>query len=223
MINLLAAANRARESDDTLIAGCLKGQRAAWDALVGRYGRLVYSIPKRYGLSDADAEDVFQDVFLIAHRKLGTLRDLSRLSSWIISVAHRESCRVARRSGRYVSMEHDLTQDAKPPPQEAAAWESQDCLRRALRQLGGRSEQLLVALFSAPGRPNYEQIAQRLGMKTASIGPTRARCFTKPRGGASAPTTVTCGVWCVRSWRVPWTLIGGPASGSGSSAGASEA
>jgi RNA polymerase sigma factor (sigma-70 family) len=185
MITLLAAANLkngpapACENDEAMIAGCVEGQRAAWDALVGRYGRLVYSIPKRYGLSDADADDVFQDVFLIVYRKLGTLCDLSRLSSWLISVAHRESCRVARRSGRYVSMEHDLTQDAEPPRQEAAAWESQDCLRRALRQLGGPSEQLLVALFSAPGRPNYEQIAQRLGMKTSSIGPTRARCFKK--------------------------------------------
>ena len=179
MINVPPAANRARESDDTLIAGCLKGQRAAWDALVGRYGRLVYSIPKRYGLSDADAEDVFQDVFLIVHQKLGTLRDLSRLSSWLISVAHRESCRVARRSGRYVSLEHDLTGDAGPPPDQAAAWEGQDCVRRALGQLGGSCEQLLVALFSAPGRPNYEQIGQQLGMKAGSIGPTRARCFRK--------------------------------------------
>lgn len=175
----LPAVTRARETDETLIAGCLKGRPAAWDALVGRYGRLVYSIPKRYGLSDADAEDVFQDVFLIVHRKLGTLRELSRLSSWLISVAHRESCRVARQSGRYVSRDHDFTQDAGPPPDQSAAWESQECIRRALDQLGGSCEQLLVALFSAPGRPDYTQIAQQFGMNTGSIGPTRARCFRK--------------------------------------------
>lgn len=185
MISLLATAARKRgssrvhESDGALVAACIEGRRTAWDILVERYGRLVYSIPKRYGLSDADADDVFQNVFLIVHQKLGTLRDVSRLSSWLISVAHRESCRVARRQGRYVPLEQDLSKDAENAPQQAADWERQHCIRDAMRQLGGPCEQLLVALFSAPGRPNYEQIAQQLGMKIGSIGPTRARCFKK--------------------------------------------
>ncbi len=185
MITLLATTARKRgssgvhESDGALVAACIEGRRAAWDVLVERYGRLVYSIPKRYGLSDADADDVFQDVFLIVHQKLDTLRDVSRLSSWLISVSHRESCRVARRQGRYVPLEQDLAKDAEDAPQQAADWERQHCVRRAMRQLGGPCEQLLIALFSGSGRPDYEQIARQLGMKIGSIGPTRARCFKK--------------------------------------------
>ena len=50
-------------SDADLIKACLDGRQAAWDEVVDRYGRLVYSIPRRYGFSDADADDIFQTVY----------------------------------------------------------------------------------------------------------------------------------------------------------------
>jgi DNA-directed RNA polymerase specialized sigma24 family protein len=34
-------------------------------------------------------------------------------------------------------------------------------------------------MFLVPETPSYETIAERLGMKVGSIGPTRARCFEK--------------------------------------------
>ncbi|MCH8314606.1 MAG: sigma-70 family RNA polymerase sigma factor, partial [Planctomycetes bacterium] len=62
---------------------------------------------------------------------------------------------------------------------QAAQWERQQIVREALDRLGGRCQQLLTALFLAPGTLNYEAIADQLGMKVGSIGPTRARCFEK--------------------------------------------
>ena len=65
--------------DPELIRTCLRGDEAAWSKLVDRYRHLVYSVAKRYGLCDADADDVSQNVFVALFRKLGTIRNPSLL------------------------------------------------------------------------------------------------------------------------------------------------
>lgn len=167
------------ERDASIIEACLRGEQAAWDELVGRYSRLVYSIPRRYGLCDADADDVLQSVFLILFRRLGAIRDAARLPAWLIRTAHRESCRIGMRSERYVHLNDDRPDPDEPAQESSARFEREHLVRQALRQLGGRGEQLLLALFSWPGRPDYDAIGRRLGMKAGSIGPTRARSFRK--------------------------------------------
>ena len=166
-------------TDAELIHACLGGDQTAWGELVDRYGRLVYSIPRRYGLSEADADDVFQEVFIILYRKLSTLRDPDRLSSWLISTAHRECYRVGRQSGRHAGLDRELADLEGPSEERVEAWERQQLVRQALRQLGGRCEELLLALFAGSDPPRYEEIAEKLGMKVGSIGPTRVRCFKK--------------------------------------------
>jgi RNA polymerase sigma factor (sigma-70 family) len=165
------------------LAACRRGDRGAWDAMVDQYGRLVYSIPRRYGLSEADADDVFQGVFLQLFRRLDAIRDPDRLSSWLITTAHRECWRVGKRSANVsahgVDLEERIPDLAAPAAEDAEAWEQQHLVREALEQLGGRCQALLSALFTSGTTPNYEAIAQQLGMRVGSIGPTRARCFRK--------------------------------------------
>lgn len=166
-------------SDSELIQACLGGNQDAWNELVDRYGRLVYSITRRCGLSEADSDDVFQEVFMILYRKLHALRDPSRVSAWLIRITHRECHRVGKRYGRHASLE-EIPADAGAPANEyAASQEQQHLVRQALRQLGGRSERLLTALFSGCGQPGYKAVAVQLDMTAGSIGPTRARCFKK--------------------------------------------
>ena len=45
-------------TDAELIAQCRAGRQAAWSTLVRRFQRLVYTVPRRAGLSDAQAADV---------------------------------------------------------------------------------------------------------------------------------------------------------------------
>ncbi|MHC4413814.1 MAG: RNA polymerase sigma factor [Planctomycetota bacterium] len=169
----------ATRSDATLVQSCLAGSEAAWDELVERYGRLVYSIARRYGFSEADADDLFQNVFAILHRKLDSVRDYDRLSAWLIRTTHRECFRIGRRSGRHAELDQSIVDPGAPAGEQAVAWERQHLVRQALARLGGQCEQLLTALFLASGQPSYQAIAERLGMKVGSIGPTRARCFEK--------------------------------------------
>ncbi|SRR5579871_781859 len=46
--------------------------QAAWAAFVARYGPKIYGWCRQWGLQEADAEDVTQNVLLILARKLGT-------------------------------------------------------------------------------------------------------------------------------------------------------
>jgi RNA polymerase sigma factor (sigma-70 family) len=167
-------------SDPKLIQSALRGEQRAWNEIVDRYARLVYSIPRRYGLPEADAEDVFQQVFIILFRRLETLQDTTKLSSWLITTTHRECWRVGKRSPETAQLIDERVADVSmPDPGEAQRWEHQHLVRQALGRLGGRCEALLRMLFMSASEPSYETIAEELDMKVGSIGPTRARCFKK--------------------------------------------
>ncbi len=181
---LIPVATRSTQSasalgDAALVAACLDGSQAAWDEMVERFGRLVFSIPRRYGFSETDAEDVHQSVFTLLYQKLDTVRDAERLAPWLIRTTHRVCYRAGKRSRRHAQLDRVLQIAAEPAEDDAAEWELRHQVRQALDRLGGRCRDLLTALFLAPGTPSYHRIAEDLGMKVGSIGPTRARCFEK--------------------------------------------
>ncbi len=168
------------QDDAKLIQACLADDQQAWNTLIERYGRLVYSIPARLGLAPADADDVFQVVWGIVLRRLETLRDESRLSAWLIRTTYRESWRRAKQARRGPSLDDvpgDPPSNEEPMEEEVLRWERQQIVRRGLSELDERCRDLLTALFLDQESPSYEEIAERLGMKVGSIGPTRARCF----------------------------------------------
>ncbi len=165
-------------SNEVLIQSCLEGDESAWKELVERYGRLVYSIPRRYGLSAADADDVFQNVFTIVLRSLGSLRNQTCLSAWLITITHRETRRYAKSSPAQAELDETLPDGSNPASEQVQRWELQQSVREALEELNPCCRELLGALLRDDA-PSYEQLAQGLGMAVGSIGPTRARCFKK--------------------------------------------
>lgn len=169
----------ADRTDPELIEACLAGRPRAWDELVERYSRLVYSVPRRMGMNDADAADVYQNVFLILYRKLDTLRDDTLLARWLLTTAQREAWRLGRRQRNRPEHGVEELEYEAPDDDQLDRLEQQHIVRSALDRLGGPCEKLLTALFLNPGNPSYDAIAESLGMKVGSIGPTRARCFRK--------------------------------------------
>src|SRR6266513_2141295 len=77
-------------SDAYLVAGCLNGNEQAWDALIKKYKRLVYSIPIKYGASSADAADILQSVYMELFCELSKLRRTESLKSWLMVVTARK-------------------------------------------------------------------------------------------------------------------------------------
>ena len=167
-------------NDPTLIQACLDGKQGAWDTLVERYQRLVYSVALKSRLSQSDADDVFQTVFISLYRNLAQLKDQDRLSAWLITTTHRESWRVSKRRGKTSSIDDaNALEPVSVDPDELVATERQQIVRESLTELGGPCERLLKALFLGADEPAYDEIAKQLGIPVGSIGPTRARCLKK--------------------------------------------
>ncbi len=87
-------ADHGELSDRQLIAAILHGeqQQVAWDILLTRYSHLVYTVPRRYGLQESDAADVYQAVCEALWKDLGALRDVERLTPWLLRVAGCRGC-----------------------------------------------------------------------------------------------------------------------------------
>ncbi len=168
-----------KRSDAELIHACLAGDEIAWKDLIDRYGRLVYSVPRRYGLPAADSDDIFQNVFALVFRRLASLRDQERLAPWLITIAYRETQRVLKRNPPSAELDETTPDGMDPPIELLQAWERQHSVHQALEQLGSPCRELLTALFLDSSQSSYEQVAARLGIPLGSIGPMRSRCFRK--------------------------------------------
>ena len=168
-----------RATDHILVQNCLAGDQAAWKELVDRYGRLVYSIPRKYGLSAADADDVVQNVYSIAWQRLSSLRNEKTLAAWLITVTCRESWRLGKAREVTEELLDSFSDNGMPPHEQMLLWEKQHLVRQALEQLEEPCRSLLTALFLDPTEPSYQEVATQLGIPLGSIGPTRARCFKK--------------------------------------------
>lgn len=176
------------QSDAELITACRRGEEVAWDLLVARYQRLVYAIPRRYGLTPTEVEDVFQAVWMRLLQHLHRLEEPDRVSAWLVTTARRECW--ARRRGAGYERSYSVPGDELPegigmdefgPEEEVIRHEQQRDLRRALDALDERCRQLLYLLYYDPDQPPYEQIAAELELAIGSIGPIRARCLKKLR------------------------------------------
>ena len=80
-----AGANRAE--DMALVERCRKGDLAAFEAIYRAHSGRLYSVACRMLGNPADAEDLLQEIFLAAHRKLDSFRGESALGTWLYRLA----------------------------------------------------------------------------------------------------------------------------------------
>ena len=87
-------------SDRELVDAVLAGDKARFAELVRRYEPVVQAAGVAVVRDAHLAQDVTQEAFLTAYRKLGSLRDRSRFGPWILKIARREAYRSGRRQNR---------------------------------------------------------------------------------------------------------------------------
>lgn len=165
-------------SDNELVAACLVGEAAAWEALILRYQRLIFHIPLRMGFGQADAEDIFQNVSLKLCLHLSELRDTERLAGWIAQVARQEGLRLLRRKPTTGLEDAEALADERLPEEGLLAAEQTHLVRQALEHLPEKCQKLLGLLYSEETTP-YAEVSQQLGIPVGSIGPQRARCLER--------------------------------------------
>jgi RNA polymerase sigma factor (sigma-70 family) len=177
-------------SNVKLIQACRQGDPLAWETLVERYQRLVYSIPQRAGLDQAQSVEVFQQVFEKLVKNLDQIEQPDRLGAWLATTARRETWRLSRREALirqliggddYEDEINQLPCNAPLPDEILLRLEEQHTVRTALAALDERCRCLLTLLFYSVDPPSYPEIAKALDMAEGSVGPTRARCLQKLR------------------------------------------
>lgn len=174
--------------------------RTAWDELVERYARLVWSVARSFHLDDAATADVTQAVWLrlIEHRD--RIREPERLASWLATTTRHEAIAVQRsqhRASPTDRFEDRADRMIVDVDDTVVTGLEESKLRRDLRvafvQLSESCQQLL-RLVTAEPKIDYATISELIGRPIGSIGPTRARCLERLRsllGEAQAPAAPT--------------------------------
>ena len=128
--------------DEALAARAAAGDRAAFDALVARYGARVHGLALRTLGRPADAEDLAQEVFLKAYRHLHRYDPERPFAPWLYRLAANLALSRARSLLARRRRERSLAALGEGPiaPLEAA----EQALRR--RELGARPDAATLAL-----------------------------------------------------------------------------
>jgi RNA polymerase sigma factor (sigma-70 family) len=169
--------------DEKLVQDCLNGDEKAWNRLIDKYKRLIYSVPVKYGLSPDDAADVFQNVCVDLFTNLAKLRKIESIRSWLITVATHKCFHHKRHQRQDVeldAMEQEMAEELAPAaPQVMQEVQEEQAVRDAIQRLSPRCADLVRMLFFEQPPLPYTEVAQKLGLATGSIGFIRGRCLTR--------------------------------------------
>lgn len=80
-------AGATRQGDAALVERCRQGDLGAFEEIYAAHAGRLYSLVCRMLGNPADAEDLLQDIFLSAHRKLDSFRGDSALGTWLYRLA----------------------------------------------------------------------------------------------------------------------------------------
>lgn len=172
-------------TDQALLQACLQGNPQAWEQLLRKYERLVFSVARNCGLTPEDAADITQITFTYLLQSLDNVRE-DHLGGWLVTVARRHSWRVCKQQQRNSEEEIDSEAIHELFPHYTTTnpierWELVEWIQQSLAQIGERCQRLLIALYFDTKEPSYREISETLGVPEGSIGPTRARCLSQLR------------------------------------------
>jgi RNA polymerase sigma-70 factor (ECF subfamily) len=141
------------KTDAELVTSALRGSQDAYRELVKRFERPVYSLILRMVQDSASAEDLAQEVFVKAFRRLDSYDPQWKFSSWLFKIAHNATIDHLRR-GTPDTVPLDAEEDDRGSLAAVLADETvEDPLAAAQRRDLGRSLERAISLL----RPEYRQ------------------------------------------------------------------
>jgi RNA polymerase sigma-70 factor (ECF subfamily) len=87
-------------SDAQIAARIGTGDHKAFALLMRRHNRLLFRTARSIVKNDADAEDVLQEAYLLAFRRIGQYRGDAKLSTWLTRIVANEAIARARTTNR---------------------------------------------------------------------------------------------------------------------------
>ena len=149
------------------------------EQVIACHHQAVYRYAFRLTGTVADAEDLTQQAFLIAQRKLDQVRDPAKADRWLFAVVR--SCflknRRRRRPTTAANLELSMEEIAVEPPEDEAV--DREMLDRALDQLPDQYRLIVVMYYFE--EYSYKQIAQELGVPIGTVMSRLARAKQRLR------------------------------------------
>ena len=147
------------QGDAMLVAAARAGDRAAFGQLYSQYSRMVHGIllarvPRH------EVDDLVQDVFLVAMRRLGTLRDDAAFGGWLATVARNRANDYHRRRAETAELPEDVEARDALEAESAQVLAAIRALPEAYR------ETLILRLVEGMTGP---EIAARTGLTPGSV------------------------------------------------------
>lgn len=134
-----------------LVRAAQAGDREAFGELVRRFDRPLFAAALRRVRNHAEAQDLVQEVFVMALRKIGQLRQPEAFGSWLRTILRRLAINRAQRNeardsadGQFVEV---ICQDGRTPLQAALQQEAAQKLYAGLARLSELDRQTLEAFY----------------------------------------------------------------------------
>jgi RNA polymerase sigma factor (sigma-70 family) len=166
-------------TDSELVARCRAGDQQAWAELVDRFSRYVYAISvQAFRLSEADAEDVFQEVFARAYQHLDGLRDDAAVRPWLAQLTRRlciDRLRASSRERPTADEELELagSEETLTLLEEALT------VHEALAEVPEHCREILDRFFARD--ESYKTIGDALDLPSGTIASRISRCLARLR------------------------------------------
>jgi len=188
------------EQERRLIESAAAGDAAAFEQLVTKYEKLVYSVTFRMTGNREDALDLSQDTFVKVWKSLAFFKFESSFSTWIYRIAGNVCLDFLRRQKRTQSLtvsedevQLDVPDEQNDPAQMALEHAGQTELTEALNAL--EPEYRAALTLRAVAGMSYQEIADTLDIQPGTVksricrGRERLRKLLAARGNKAAAVT----------------------------------
>ncbi len=163
--------------DGELVRRHLAGEAGASRELFRRYAARIHGVGRSL-LGVDDAEDIVQEVFLIAFRSMQNIREADKVGNWLYRVAQNCCREQLRRRGREkaavtASLENTLAEQSSPVDSE-----------RIARAVASMPEKLRLALdLKYRQGLSHSELAELLGISQSGVNTRlyRARMMLRQR------------------------------------------
>ena len=159
-------------ADEKLVSQTLAGDRDAFGVLVHKYQEMVYTYAFHKVRNEADAQDIMQEIFLQAYRRLYQLRQPHLFRSWLYTIMSNECKRwlelVTKKRRQEVALEQATDEALQIEPAHAVPVEGwQVNLEQAISALPDESR-IAVSMFYM-GDCSLKEISEFLGVSVNTV------------------------------------------------------
>jgi RNA polymerase sigma-70 factor (ECF subfamily) len=167
--------------DIDLVRRARTGDTAAFGNLFDRHHRAVFRAALAALGSEAEADDVTQEAFVTAYRKLDTFRGDASFKTWLLTIAWRKALdrrasltrwlRMTMSEAGFSNETIDPIEAVRSNDRSAEETLAADELQRHIRRLIGTLPRKLrdALLLAGSGEHSYEQIAHMLGVPVGTV------------------------------------------------------